>query len=155
MVRKASKISQSQVFQHLPLGCFLHNNYYAEKSLYSPTYLCFYRIPKYIGLLESVFRAIVNRSRVYPPQADLPAIILAGSPAVFLVRRLCGGVAEWRACPPQADLPAGFVAGWPAGRFMAASVTGGTIYGLRITLSISCFRTYVRLFRPHLRRIKE
>jgi hypothetical protein len=41
-----------------------------------------------IGLLESVFRAVVNRSRVYPPLADLSA--------VFLVRRSCGGVAEWR-----------------------------------------------------------
>jgi hypothetical protein len=41
-----------------------------------------------IGLLESVFRAIVNKSRVYPP--------LAGLSAIFLVRRLSGGVADWR-----------------------------------------------------------
>jgi hypothetical protein len=37
-----------------------------------------------IGLLESVFRTIVNRSRVYPPLADLPAVFVEGLPAVIL-----------------------------------------------------------------------
>jgi hypothetical protein len=46
-------------------------------------------------LLASIFRVIVNRYRVYPS--------LAGLPAVFLVRRLYGGVA-----------------GWPADHFLAA-----------------------------------
>jgi hypothetical protein len=46
----------------------------------------FYRIPNCIGSFESVFRAIVNRSRVYPPGG--------------LVRHFCGRVAEWRAGPP-------------------------------------------------------
>ena len=46
---------------------FVPNNCYAEKLLYSPVYLVFYRIPRCVGLLESVFRAIVNRSRACPP----------------------------------------------------------------------------------------
>ena len=51
----------------------------------------FGRLPKNKGVNNplnksaSVFRAIVNRSRVYPP--------LEGLPAVFLVRRFCGGLA--------------------------------------------------------------
>ena len=49
-----------------------------------------------LGLLKSVFRAIVNRSRACPPQADLPAVIL--------VRRLCGGLE---------GLSAVFLEGWP------------------------------------------
>jgi len=53
-------------------------------------YFVFCRIPCCVGGLEEVFRAIVNRSRVYPPQAGLSAVIL--------VRRLCGGVADWKAC---------------------------------------------------------
>jgi len=60
-------------------------------------YFMFYRIPKCIGLLQSVFRAIVNRSRVYPPLAALPAVFVAGLPAVILVRRLCGGLEGWLA----------------------------------------------------------
>ena len=39
------------------------NNYYAGKFLYSPVYLVFYGIPRCVGLLESVFRVIVNRPR--------------------------------------------------------------------------------------------
>ncbi|RLB25464.1 MAG: hypothetical protein DRG66_08000 [Deltaproteobacteria bacterium] len=74
----------------------------------------FYRAPKHIGLLESVFRAIVNRWRVYRP--------LAGLPAVFLVRRFCGRLE---------GLPAVFVAGWSAGHLMAGSFTGRRIHGLR------------------------
>jgi len=58
---------------------------------------------KALDKAASVFRAIVNRSRVYPP--------LAGWPAVFLVRRLCGGVE-----------------GWPADHLMAASFTGERIH---------------------------
>ena len=54
-----------------------------------------YRISECIGLLESVFRAIVNRSKVYPPLAGLSAVFLEGSPDVFLVRRLCGGLEDW------------------------------------------------------------
>jgi len=69
-------------------------------------YFMFYRIPKCIGLLQSVFRAIVNRSRFYPP--------LAGLPAVFLVRRLSGGLE---------GLPAVIVAGWLADHLMDASLT--------------------------------
>jgi len=46
--------------------------------------LCIVQYILAFGLLESVFRVIVNRSMVYPP--------LAGLPAVF--------VADWRACPP-------------------------------------------------------
>jgi len=42
-------------------------------------------VTKVIGVPEPTFRVIVNRSRVYPP--------LEGLRAVFLVRRLCGGVA--------------------------------------------------------------
>ena len=80
----------------------------------------FYRIPYCIGLLESTFRVIVNRSRVYPPLAGLPAVFVEGLPAVFveglpavfLVRRFFGGVADWRVYPPLAGLPAVFVAGW-------------------------------------------
>jgi hypothetical protein len=67
---------------------------------------------------------------------------LAGSPAVFLVRRLCGGVAEWRSSG-VAGLPAMFVEGWPADHLLTASFRGGRIRGLRMTLSISCFRTFV------------
>jgi hypothetical protein len=61
--------------------------------------------------------AIVNRSRVYPP--------LAGLPAVFLVRRLYGGVA-----------------GWPADHLIAALFTGRRIRSSRPKF-ISCFRTNV------------
>jgi len=46
-----------------------------------------YRILKCVGLLESAFRAIVNRSRACPP--------LAGLPAVILVRQFCGGLESW------------------------------------------------------------
>jgi len=53
----------------------------------------------------SVFRAVVNRSRVYPPQADLPA--------VFLVRHLCGGVADWRACAPSLWRAGLLTMSWP------------------------------------------
>jgi len=44
-------------------------------------------------LLQSDFRAIVNRFRACPP--------LEGLSAVILVRHLCGGVADWRARPPS------------------------------------------------------
>ena len=95
---------------YLTGGCpqFKGGNYYAGKLLYSPVYLVFYRIPRCVGLLESVFRAIVNRSKVYPP--------LAGLSAVFLVHRLCGGVADWA-----------------ADHLMTASFTGERIQGLRMT----------------------
>jgi hypothetical protein len=56
---------------------------YAEEFLCSPILFGFYRIPNCIGLLESVFRAIVNRSRVYPPLAGLPAVFLEGWPRFF------------------------------------------------------------------------
>jgi len=82
------------------------NNYYAEKFLSEPIYLMFCRIPKCLGLLESVFRAIVNGLRVYPPGG--------------LARHLCGGLARRFSCPPflwrsggLEGLPAMFVAGWP------------------------------------------
>jgi len=45
----------------------LISNYYAEELLHSPLYFSFYRTPKHIGLLESVFRATPNRSRARPP----------------------------------------------------------------------------------------
>jgi hypothetical protein len=64
---------------------FEEANYYAGKLLCTPIFFGIYRIPNCIGFLESAFGAIVNRSRVYPP--------LAGLPAVFLARRLCGGLA--------------------------------------------------------------
>jgi hypothetical protein len=70
--------------------------------------LFFTEFPSAFGLLESVFRAIVNSSRVYPP--------LAGLPAVFLVRHFCGGLESWR-----------------ADHLMAASLTGGGIHGLTMT----------------------
>ena len=44
------------------------------------------------GLLESVFRAVVNRSRVYPPLAGLPAVILEGWPADHLMAASFTGV---------------------------------------------------------------
>ena len=74
---------------------------YAEEFLCSSVFVGFYRTPRYVRLLESVLRAIVNRSRVYPPLADLSA--------VFLVRRLCGGVE---------GLPAVILEGWPADHLM-------------------------------------
>jgi len=52
------------------------NGYYAEELLYSPLYFSFYRIPKCVGLLESVFKAIVNRSRACPP-SFLSAVFVA------------------------------------------------------------------------------
>ena len=50
------------------------------------------------GLLESVFREIVNRSRVYPrtcPPLFLSAVFVAEWRTGGLVRRLCGGLAWW------------------------------------------------------------
>ena len=68
-----------------------------------------YRIPECIGLLESVFRAVVNRSRPGLMTISWPLHLHAqkftieeftrlrrGFPAVFLVRRCCCGMAEWR-----------------------------------------------------------
>jgi hypothetical protein len=78
----------------------------------------------YLGLLESVFRAIVKRLRfgreffaeerivsrrrkLNPEKcqkevfAPLPAIFLEGLPGVLSIRCLCGGVAERRGCSPN------------------------------------------------------
>jgi hypothetical protein len=70
------------------LGAFFWaiSNYCAEKFIYSPLYFI----------------------------EGLPAVIMAGLSAVFLIRCLYGGVAEWRACPPL-FLSAIFVADWRAG----------------------------------------
>jgi len=44
---------------------FEEANYYAGKLLCTPIFFGIYRIPWRIGLLESIFRSIVNGSRVY------------------------------------------------------------------------------------------
>jgi len=60
----------------------------------------FGRLPKNKGVNNplnksaSVFRAIVNRSRVYPPLEGLPA---SGG----LARRYSGGLARRLSCPPS------------------------------------------------------
>jgi hypothetical protein len=72
----------------------------------APNSFLFDRIPKGDALPESVFGAIVDRSR-----ACLP---LAGLPAIFLVRRFYGGVE---------GLPAVILEGWPADHLMAGSFT--------------------------------
>jgi hypothetical protein len=61
-------------------------------------FLAFTEFPTAFGLLESLFRAIGNRSRVYPPMAGLSAVIL--------VRRFCGGVAD---CPADHLMAASFI----------------------------------------------
>jgi len=73
----------------------------------------FYRIPRCVGLLESVFGAIVNRSRVYPP------LFLS---AVFVAEWWSGGLK---------GLPAMFVEGWPADHLLAAPFTGRRIHNSR------------------------
>jgi len=83
-------------------GC----NRYTQNLLCRAIFFVSYRIPKCIGLLASIFRAIVNRPKVYPP--------LEGLSAAFLVRRFCGGLE---------GLPAMFVEGWPADHLLAASFT--------------------------------
>ena len=61
--------NRTQVIPSLP------NNYYAEKFL-CQYILAFTEFPTAFGLLESVFRAIVNRSRACPP-LFLPAVFVA------------------------------------------------------------------------------
>jgi len=65
--------------------------FYAEKLLYCPLYSMFQRIPSCVGLLELVFRAIINRSRACPLAfwRVYPPFFLS---AVFM--------AEWRVYPP-------------------------------------------------------
>jgi hypothetical protein len=83
------------------LGAFFWaiSNYCAEKFIYSPLYFIFYRIPNLIGLLESVFRAIVNRLRACPPLLwrVYPLFFLS---AVFMAEWRSGGLARRYSCPP-------------------------------------------------------
>jgi len=44
-------------------------------------------------------KGIVAKGRFDPEKCQKE--ILTPLPAVFLVRRLCGGVADWRACSPS------------------------------------------------------
>jgi len=68
---------------------------YAKEFLCSPILFGFYRIPYCDGLLESAFRAVVNRSRVYPPLAGLPTVILEGwSAGHLLTAPFTGGKTE-------------------------------------------------------------
>ena len=107
----------------------ISSNYCAQRSLCSSISSGFCGSPRCIGLLESVFRAIVNRSRVYPPLAGLSAVFLVRRlscppsflSAVFVAEWRSGGVAEWRSGGVEGlptvileGLPAVFVEGWPA-----------------------------------------
>ena len=90
----------------------------------------FAEFPVHRFIRISFQRAIVNRSRVYPPLAGLSAVFLEGLPAVFLVRRLSCPPSFWRSGGLEGlsamfleGLPAVFVAGWPADHLMAASFT--------------------------------
>ena len=61
-----------------PFSIPLLSDYYAEEFPCSPIYFGFYRIPLCIGLLESVFRAVVNRSRSgreFCPQSDVKHVL--------------------------------------------------------------------------------
>ena len=91
------------------------------------------KIQSTAGFLESAFRPIVNRSRVYPPCFWRVYPPLAGLSAVILVRHFCGGLE---------GSPAVFVEGLPADHLMATSFTGRRIRSSRPKF-ISCFRTYV------------
>jgi len=69
-------------------------------------YFCPALEKKALDKAASVFRAIVNRSRVYPPLAGLSA---SGG----LARRLSCPPSLWRACPPSLWRACPLTISWP------------------------------------------